>query len=344
MTMKSVPELSIIIPVYNVEKYIAAALDSLAVQDIENCEVIIVIDGSTDGSSKIVEEKKNAFSNIKVIETINQGLGLARNVGLDHAQGEFVYFFDSDDLLANEFIKDFRSWKQDYPDADLYCFSARSFIDVQNSEFQNNYVLPSYHRSYTSCYESGIDAFKSFLERNEYYPNAWLYIIRRNLLCNENLRFKKILHEDEEFTPRLLVSCSQVFVTPAVYFHRRIRTGSIMQSKISIRNVEGYLSAIAALESIKNGVGDLYLNMLLEIRIAFLLIRVNTFIKEENLLSSEDILSKIDELTNKYKTRNTRLRFLTEYWWLYKPLLIMVRKYRSVKKKFNPHRRHVQYP
>ena len=93
--------LSIIIPVYNVEKYVEKCIRSCENQDIpkENYEVIVVNDGSPDGSLAIVERLANEFSNIKVINQENKGLSMARNTGLEAAKGEYVWFVDSDDWI-----------------------------------------------------------------------------------------------------------------------------------------------------------------------------------------------------------------------------------------------------
>ncbi len=97
--------LSIIIPVYNVESCLRECLDSLFAQDLDNCEVIAVNDGSTDGSRAILQEYNEKYpSIITVFDQANGGQGLARNLGAEHAQGDFFYFMDSDDYLKSHAI------------------------------------------------------------------------------------------------------------------------------------------------------------------------------------------------------------------------------------------------
>lgn len=93
--------LSFIVPVYNVEKYLTECLDSLLEQDIphEEYEIICVNDGSTDGSLAILREYEAKYTNIRVIDQKNSGVATARNAGLDIAQGEYIWFFDSDDFI-----------------------------------------------------------------------------------------------------------------------------------------------------------------------------------------------------------------------------------------------------
>ncbi len=95
-------KISVIVPVYNVEKYLGRCVDSILAQTYKNIEIILVDDGSTDGSGKICDEYGEKFPQIKVVHQENQGLGGARNTGLLHATGEYVGFIDSDDWIAEE--------------------------------------------------------------------------------------------------------------------------------------------------------------------------------------------------------------------------------------------------
>lgn len=97
---------SVVVPVYNVEKYLRECLDSLINQTYKNLEIIIVDDGSTDNSGKICDEYEKKNKNIKVIHKENEGLGFARNTGLEYIHGEYVTFVDSDDYVDNNFIEE----------------------------------------------------------------------------------------------------------------------------------------------------------------------------------------------------------------------------------------------
>ena len=99
------PSLSIVVPVYNTEKYLKQCVDSLTSQTLNEIEIILVDDGSTDGSGAICDEYAAKDSRIKVIHKENGGLGFARNSGLEMAQGEFVGFVDSDDWVDLDFFE-----------------------------------------------------------------------------------------------------------------------------------------------------------------------------------------------------------------------------------------------
>ena len=98
-------KISIIIPVYNVEKYLKTCLDSVINQTYQNLEIILVNDGSTDNSGKICEEYKRTNSRIILIHKKNEGLSAARNTGLGIATGEYISFLDSDDYISNDMLE-----------------------------------------------------------------------------------------------------------------------------------------------------------------------------------------------------------------------------------------------
>ena len=114
--------LSIIIPVYNVELYLDQCLESILKQDLDDCEIIIVNDGSTDHSIEIIEKYKDRFScSTVVMSQSNSGLSVARNIGVQHCKGDYIYFVDSDDYLADEAIATIKEIiANDHSSADLF--------------------------------------------------------------------------------------------------------------------------------------------------------------------------------------------------------------------------------
>jgi len=98
-------KVSIIITVYNMEKYIKKCLDSVVNQTYSNIEIILINDGSTDNSEKIIKSYEKEYNNIKVISQVNSGPAIAKNVGLDNANGEYIMILDADDWIENNFIE-----------------------------------------------------------------------------------------------------------------------------------------------------------------------------------------------------------------------------------------------
>lgn len=147
--------ISIIVPVYNVEKYLRQCLDSLINQTYKNIEIIIVDDGSTDNSGKICDEYEKKYKQIKVIHKKNEGLGFARNTGLENIHGEYVTFVDSDDYVDNNLIEE------------LYKNMTTQKVDMCKSGFKriddNHNIL--YTRKYDSYRYNEKEAKNLFLPR-----------------------------------------------------------------------------------------------------------------------------------------------------------------------------------
>ena len=216
--------LSIVVPIYNVEKYLPKCLDSLLNQDIplHEYEIILVDDGSTDGSGGIADQYSAIHPNIKVIHQSNRGLSAARNAGIKIACGEYIQFVDSDDYLEPNVLKSL----VEKIDGDR--------LDVLRFDYQNvndNYEVFQPNKDYKPFVDlrdeicNGI----SFLnERLGYACYAWQFIIRRSLLVDKNLIFKEgVYFEDTEWTPRMLSQASRVTSIDTIVYNYLLRQGSI---------------------------------------------------------------------------------------------------------------------
>lgn len=190
--------LSIVIPVYNVEKYIEKCLKSCLEQDINysDYEVIIVNDGSPDNSMEVVEPFLFKYNNIKVVQRDNGGLSAARNTGIDNASGEYIMFLDSDDWIENNSLSKVKIALLKYkPDILMICA-----CDEINGEMIRR---QKYERLDIT---TGVEVLK-----NRIPPCAPFSIVRRNLLSQFKLHFYEgIYHEDSEFTPRLFYYAKKV--------------------------------------------------------------------------------------------------------------------------------------
>ena len=115
-------EISIIVPVFNVEKFLTRCLDSLINQNsYENYEIILIDDGSTDNSGKICDEYAEKFKKIKVIHKKNEGVSKARNLGINNAKGEYITFVDSDDFVENNMLINFHNIIKTKKDDLIFC-------------------------------------------------------------------------------------------------------------------------------------------------------------------------------------------------------------------------------
>ena len=219
--------LSIIVPVFNVEKYLCKCLDSLFDQDIllDEYEIIIINDGSTDDSAIICESYKNKNTNVILISQKNMGLGAARNTGIRHSKGKYIQFVDSDDYLESNVLQQLID-KMDRENLDVLRFNYQN-VNEQYEIFQPNRTIKPF-----VDYSDSITVGHKFLtERLGYACYAWQFIIRAELLKLQNNYFKKeIYFEDTEWTPRILIQAKRVCSTKTIVYNYLMRQGSIMQS------------------------------------------------------------------------------------------------------------------
>jgi glycosyltransferase involved in cell wall biosynthesis len=219
--------LSIIVPVFNVEKYLSKCLDSLLDQDIPKSEyeIIIINDGSTDCSAVICESYKNMNENVILISQENMGLGVARNTGIRQSKGKYIQFVDSDDYLEKNVLKQLVD-KMDSDNLDILRFNYQN-VNEQYIIFQPNKTIKPF-----VDYSDSITAGHKFLtEKLGYACYAWQFIIQAELLKPQNNYFKKeIYFEDTEWTPRILLQVERVCSTKAIVYNYLMRQGSIMQS------------------------------------------------------------------------------------------------------------------
>lgn len=217
--------LSIIVPVYNVEKYLRKCVDCLLRQDLspEEYEIILVDDGSTDHSGSICDEYAMHHSNMKVIHQQNGGLGAARNAGIVVAQGEYVQFVDSDDYLELNVLKALVE-KMKLKNLDVLRFNYRNVNDLCEVIEPNK--DPKRYVDYSSVACDGLTFLNERLGPACY---ACQFIIRKTLL--EHCRFKEgIYFEDTEWTPRVLLQAHRVASTELMVYNYLVREGSITQS------------------------------------------------------------------------------------------------------------------
>lgn len=226
----STPLLSIVIPVYNVEKYLRQCLDSVLKSDgAQDCEVILVNDGSTDTSPEICREYASHYSNVRLVNQPNQGLSEARNTGIRQATGKYILFLDSDDFLYEGSLKYILS---NIEGSTIDIFLGRAYKYYQDTEeyrlSQKDYVPLAGKRP--------AEAFLSLISDNDFWFAAWLVIIEREFLLSHNLFFMKgIYHEDELWVPSVFMTAATIrFLNKGFYGYRLNREGSIV-SKPNIK-------------------------------------------------------------------------------------------------------------
>lgn len=246
--------LSIIVPVYNVEQWLNRCLDSLYKQELseDEFEVILVNDGSTDNSLSIAEAFAKHHSNIRIISRANGGLSAARNTGLEYAQGDYVWFVDSDDFIEPNSIKPILQNAEDN-ELDMMCFFFQFTFEDGHTE---QYI-------YRPKYKDRIMTGDEFVVKTGFVMSPWASLYRRQFLVDNSLRFKEgILHEDEEFSPRAQFLAKRIAHTDAIVYNYFQRFGSIMKSSRSELRVSSFLaicdSCYTFMKTRVNPVSDAY--------------------------------------------------------------------------------------
>ena len=263
-------KVSVVIPVYNTEKYVREAIESIIHQSLKELEIIIINDGSTDGSPEILKEISNTDHRIQVYTQTNQGQSTARNFGISHARGKYIYFMDSDDLLEEDALEACYL-KCEEMQLDFVFFDAQSF-------YENNIKnAPSLNYRRTGKLEekvyNGSEALKLQLQNKEYTPSPCLNLIRKGFLEKIYLQFYPgIVHEDQLFTTLLYLQATRTACIKRTFFQRRMRQNSIMTCQFAYRNIEGYLVVTQEMLKFKKQTAkneekeiiDLYLSQMLD--------------------------------------------------------------------------------
>lgn len=228
--------ISIIVPVYNVEKYLRACIVSLRKQTYKNIEIILIDDGSCDSSGKICDELSVEDSRIIVIHKNNCGLSSARNRGLEIARGSYVTFVDSDDYVSPDYVEQLY-WALKENDAQI---SICDYQKVQEfEEFEDLYQKVEKIKEilFFTKQEAIKNVYKSTIHGMDFISVAKLYNI--NLINQNHIRFPVgKIHEDTFTTYKALYAANLiVYVNVPMYFYR-IREGSITNSNFSLKRLD----------------------------------------------------------------------------------------------------------
>lgn len=248
-------KISVIVPVYNTKLYLKESIDSIIIQKDFVHEIIIINDGSTDGSAELIESLYSKFDFIKIIHTKNQRQGPARNLGTEVSTGDFIYYFDSDDILRPNLFETFKDLLVSEPNLELFCFSAEPFLDISYSieaETKNSLLStkPYFRNIETKC-DSGEEAFNLLYTNYFFSPLPYLYIFKKSILQRNNIEFRSIRFEDEEFTHQLFLFASITLISNTIFCDRRIREGSTMQLNRCFDDILGYINTIETLQMLK---------------------------------------------------------------------------------------------
>lgn len=252
---------SLIVPVYNVENYLDKCLNSIFLNNYKDYEVIIVNDGSTDNSEKIINEYVSKYSNIVYIKQKNKGLSSARNAGVKKAKGDYILFIDSDDYIEKDLLNTLNKNLTDSPD--ILRYQLREVYDDKKVD----------------CNEIGFDSLKgikafSKITKYKYIEVAVLYVYKTSFFKKNKFSFQeKIYHEDFALIPIIISKADMVKSINYIGYNYVNRKSSIMNDNDEEKIIKkmddcifAYKSAIELLSKVKESddVINFYSNSVIE--------------------------------------------------------------------------------
>ncbi len=221
--------ISIIVPVYNVEKYIEKCLESIMSQSYSDFEVLVIDDGSTDDSGMIADRCAERDPRITVFHKDNGGLSDARNYGIDRAKGEYFCFIDSDDWIEHDYLEELMNLLTTERACIAICAYMRNPGDEEPQNVQNPGI---------NC-ETGIEAIDNLYgEHYGEYVVAWNKLYRRQIF--NDIRYPKgMIHEDEAICGEIYCRASRVVRTEKILYNYRVNnSSSIMSERYSLKRLD----------------------------------------------------------------------------------------------------------
>ncbi len=278
-------KVSVVVPVYNVEKYLKRCLDSLVNQTLKDIEIIIVNDGSLDNSPKICEEYKRKYSNIKYISQENQGLSAARNAGIEIAIGDYIGFVDSDDFVKEDMFS-FLYNNAIENNVEISCCGHETYYDDNTTKLNTKKGIKKLY--------SKEEALDYFLLQEYFDVVTWNKIYKRELFKNIRFPVGKIYEDIQTIYKLIYLSDGLYFDSTPKYFYYK-RKDSISNAKFNkdtlklINYIDDYVDFCDKNLNYKK---NIYLG-----QIRWYLVIVNKMIAEKNI--DENLINKLRKIINK---------------------------------------------
>ncbi len=233
--MKENPVISVVVPMYKVEKYVPRCLDSIMEQTFKDFEVLMIDDGSPDRCAEIAREYEKKDERFILFQKPNGGLSDARNYGINYARGEYIVFIDSDDCIHKDYLKV------------LYeeCVNNNaeiSYCRFKYSYFMSNICIPMFSFPKKEVLNSE-KALNLIIRDNSLHSYAWNKMYKKSIFTDNNISYPKIYFEDIATSPILFFHASKVAVSNRYLYYYEKRVGSIMAT-IDIQKVNDVMLSI----------------------------------------------------------------------------------------------------
>lgn len=236
-------DISIIIPVYNSEKYIENTVNSILRQSFDNFELLLINDGSTDISGCICDKMSANDSRIKVIHKKNEGICATRNKGLELAEGKYIAFCDNDDLFMDNLLSDNYYLAEKY-NADVVRFGRRR-TNVCDGKILSVHET----RDFQNCYISSEKFAEYYQQINSAGEGVWAGIYKKEFLDRHAIRFDESMkygYEDLNYIIQIYMNHPSVVLNNKVYYHWIMRTEHSTSAKTNINNIQSLMLCLEA--------------------------------------------------------------------------------------------------
>ncbi len=257
---------SIIVPIYNVEKYLDKCIESVINQNYEDYEIILIDDCSTDNSFQIALKYANKKKMKLIKKEKNSGLSDTRNLGIKKATGEYIIFLDSDDYIENESLKKIENIIKENGFPDIAYFGYYEEYEA-NDEQKKKYGYKMPPNELYSSYQFMIGE----LGKRNLYAAVCFGIYRRELLISNDLFFYSgLLHEDELWTPEVILSSKSIYLSDYIFYHYLRHNSSITKQQNRIKNGMDIMRICIELKKKVENVSEVKLRRYLNNHIAML--------------------------------------------------------------------------
>ena len=238
--MNECPVISVVVPIYKVEKYLPRCLDSIMKQTFTDFEALMIDDGSPDRCAAISSEYEKKDKRFKLFQKPNGGLSDARNYGIKYAKGEYIVFIDSDDCIHKDYLKVmYESCVNN--NAEI------SYCRFKSSYFMGNICIPMFSAPKKSVLDSE-KALDLLIRDSSLHSYAWNKMYKKSLFTDNDISYPKMYFEDVATSPRLFFHASKIAVSDRYLYYYEKRVGSIMAT-MDIQKVNDLMLSILIIKN-----------------------------------------------------------------------------------------------
>lgn len=294
-------KISVIVPVYNAEKYIARCLDSILMQANDNIELVIVNDGSKDRTEEIIKTYLGKYkSSIKYIKKENDGVANTRNIGLEKATGDYIIFVDADDYIDKNLFKNLEK----YMDQNIDIIKYKAIIETEQEEQIGQLEGPIFETT------TGEEAFSKLCFEDEMVDALWVYAYKRELFTKNKFQFLKDAdHEDFGLIPLVILKANTFISTDIQGYHYVQSSNSVTRTTDYTKTVKKVFDTLIHYDNMLKQIENYKISNFTKenVKIFYtnsILLRINDLQKEDRKRFIKEIRKR--KMTQNIKSRNAK--------------------------------------